>query len=81
MKDQRVECVIDVGPIKKGMQGLCTADWGNGDIFAIRLDEAVWLPERGEMASWIRFPYAIRDHFKMLGAKSFKLGDKKPEYK
>ena len=58
---QLVELIEDYGDLKKGLQGVCTADLPDNDIFAVMSNEY----------GWITFEGGARSKFKIISMEDF----------
>lgn len=57
----------DIGTLKKGRIGLCTADLKDYDVFAVWFKEPVGYREDGSPLYWVTFkPWTERDKFDIL---------------
>lgn len=57
----------DIGSLKKGRKGLCTADLKEHDAFAVWFEEPVCYSGEGKPIYWVTFrPWTEREKFDIL---------------
>lgn len=61
--NEKVVLIEDIGCLKKGNQGIVTADLPDYNVFAIWFDELVYISEEDIALHWIRFDWSEKGKF------------------